>query len=292
MSCPLCQDSGWKLVERDGGSAVVRCDCWRQGLVDRLMAEAQIPARYAHCHLDRFITYSNEYLLRGVEQTLALIKDFPVVDRGLFFLGPPGVGKTHLAVAVLKAVIATKGARGLFYDTRELLRVIRSTYGADPMIRLTERDVLRPVLDVDLLVLDDLGGEKTSEWVDETLNYLVNSRYNEKRVTIFTSNYDNLDEHDLDSLQVRVGLRMYSRLKEMCEFVHLDGADFREADRNAGREDLEMLWTRRRRARTSRPGPRASTDSRELPNRSTRQARARVPEGSADLKWSGGRAGD
>ena len=115
------------------------------------------------------------------------------MDKGLFLEGQPGVGKTHLAVAVLKQVVQTSGARGLFYDTRDLLRVIRSTY--DPSIRTTELEVLRPVMTADLLVLDDLGAEKTSEWVEETMNLIVNTRYNERRLTIFTSNYpDIVDE--------------------------------------------------------------------------------------------------
>jgi DNA replication protein DnaC len=91
-------------------------------------------------------------------------------------------------VAVLKQVIRERGARGLFYDVRELLKVIRSTY--DPIVRTTETEILRPVMVADLLVLDDLGAEKTSEWVGETLNLIVNTRYNERRLTIFTSNYE------------------------------------------------------------------------------------------------------
>lgn len=73
-----------------------------------------------------------------------MAEEFPAVSKGLFLEGQPGVGKTHLAVAVLKQVIQTSGARGIFYDTRDLLRVIRSTY--DPSTRTTELDVLRPVM--------------------------------------------------------------------------------------------------------------------------------------------------
>ena len=116
-------------------------------------------------------------------------------------IGPPGIGKTHLAVAVLRRVILTRGARGLFYDTRDLLRVIRSTY--NPLVRTAEMDILRPVMEADLLVLDDLGSEKTSEWVEETMNLIVNTRYNERRHTIFTSNYDDTPDDDGSGLRSR-----------------------------------------------------------------------------------------
>ena len=183
---------------------------------------------------------------------------------------------------MLKQVVQTTGARGLFYDTRDLLRVIRSTY--DPSIRTTELEVLRPVMTADLLVLDDLGAEKTSEWVDETMNLIVNTRYNERRATIFTSNYPDIpDDTDPNSLLFRIGARMRSRLHEMCEFVVMDGADYRELPENGGVDDLIALWKTRR--RKTLPSPRGG-----------RQARAQLREpavrdGKADLKWPGGRAG-
>ena len=200
----------------------------------------------------------------------------------LFLEGQPGVGKTHLAVAVLKQVVQTTGAHGVFYDTRDLLRVIRSTY--DPSIRTTELEVLRPVMAADLLVLDDLGAEKTSEWVEETMNLIVNRRYNERRLTIFTSNYPDIpDDAEPNSLLFRIGHRMRSRLHEMCEFVVMDGADYRELPANGGVDDLIAMWKMRRKSLPS-------------PGRAGRQARAQLREsavrdGRADLKWTGGRAG-
>ena len=284
MTCPVCQGSGWQLLEREGKTSVVRCACYRDTLTDRLLAEARIPKRYAHCDLDRFVTYGNEKLEAAQREARSVAERFPIVSKGLFLLGPPGVGKTHLAVAVLRQIVTRTRAHGLFYDTRELLRVIRSTFGSDPMNRLTETDVLRPVVEADVLVLDDLGAEKTSEWVEETLNYVVNSRYSERRLTLFTSNYDIAeDATDPDSLQVRVGFRMYSRLHEMCEFLHLYGADYRELPQNGGVDDLKVLWKMRRRA--------AALDKPATGGRATRQLRARLTDQGADLKWSGGKAG-
>jgi DNA replication protein DnaC len=282
MPCPICDDTRWKIVERDGVRQAVRCDCWRGASVRRLLDDARIPRRYQHCDLDNFITYPNEKLEKALADARRFAEAFPVVDKGLFLIGPPGIGKSHLAAAILKHVITSRGARGLFYDVRELLKLIRSTY--DPVVRTTETEILRPVMETDLLVLDDLGAEKTSEWVEETLNLIVNTRYSGRRVTLFTSNYEvKEDREDLDSLQARVGFRMYSRLYEMCEFVEYDGADFRQAPPNAGGGDLATLWSVKQ--KQSKGG--------SLPRRSGHPVRAqlRKPAGAADLAWPGGRAG-
>jgi DNA replication protein DnaC len=282
MSCPLCDDTGWRPADEGpeaGPRRVVRCDCWRENLGRRRLSEAGIPKRYQHCTLANFTAY-NESLERVVARAKQIAEAFPIVSRGIFLEGQPGVGKTHVAVAVLKQVIQTSGARGLFYDTRDLLRVIRSTY--DPAIRTTELEVLRPVMTADLLVLDDLGAEKTSEWVDETMNLIVNTRYNERRLTIFTSNFPDIpDDTDPNSLLFRIGSRMRSRLHEMCEFEVMDGADYRELPTNGGVDDLVTLWKTRRKTLPSRAGRTARAQLREPATR----------DGRADLKWPGGRAG-
>jgi DNA replication protein DnaC len=257
----------------------VRCDCWRQRVGQERLADANIPRRYQHCTLENFTAY-NESLTRAIAQARRLVGAFPAVNVGLFLEGQPGVGKTHLAVAVLKAIIERTAARGMFYDTRDLLRVIRSTY--DPAIRTTELEVLRPVLTADLLVLDDLGAEKTSEWVDETMNLIVNTRYSERRMTLFTSNYPDIpDDTEPNSLIFRIGARMRSRLHEMCEFIELDAADYRERPTNAGPDDLITLWKMRKKGSGVLPSPRGAS----------RQARAQLRDNKADLKWPGGRAG-
>ena len=138
------------------------------------------------------------------------------------------------------------------------------------------------VMRADLLVLDDLGAEKTSEWVEETMNLIVNTRYNERRLTLFTSNYMDIpDDTDPNSLLFRIGVRMRSRLHEMCEFIEMDGADYRELPVNGGVDDLITLWKMRKKTLPARAGRQARAQLRESGTRDTR----------ADLKWPGGRAG-
>jgi DNA replication protein DnaC len=141
-TCPLCNGTGWKTFQDGEIERVTRCDCWKENINRRLVADARIPRRYHHCTLNDFVTYDNETLEEALGRARRLAAEFPVVSRGLFLLGDPGVGKTHLAVAILKQVILTRGARGIFYDTRDLLKLIR---GPNNGVKTTELDVLKPV---------------------------------------------------------------------------------------------------------------------------------------------------
>jgi DNA replication protein DnaC len=166
----------------------------------------------------------------------------------LLFMGPSGVGKTHLAVAALKELIH-RGHAGLFCDYRELLKEIQASY--NPASESTEMKILEPIRAVEILVLDDLGASKPSDWVRDIVGIVLNARYNENRTTIITTNYlDNpasegettrLPNGKLipatreDSLEQRIGTRMRSRLYEMCRTVEVYAPDFRREKTQAGR---------------------------------------------------------
>ena len=209
--------------------------------------------------------------------------------KGLLFFGPPGVGKTHLAVGILKDVIRDKGARGFFFETTELLRLVRETYNRS--VEETEMEVLRPVLEADLLVLDDLGAEKTSEWVQETLGLVVNTRYNARRATIFTSNLR--DPILTTPIRIRsccssapARARACSRCASGSRSRAPTSARWVPTLAGRHRQTLEGHLARRRR--------RTPTNGEAALAHVAAQARAQLKapgKGDAELKWTGGKAG-
>jgi DNA replication protein DnaC len=231
--CPNCKGSGWELAE--DGAKVRRCRCVDSARVERLLAEARIPKRYEHCDLDSYLP-NHESQKNAKIWVQRFLNKYPQVDSGLLFLGTCGVGKTHLAVALLKQVIMGKGDGGLFYDFRDLLREIQASWNS--ISQTSEWDVLRPVLEAKILVLDELGANKPTEWVRDTIAHIINCRYNDKRLTIFTSNFlDAPIKAGEETLTDRIGVRLRSRLYEMCREVEIHGVDFRKDIKKASFRD-------------------------------------------------------
>jgi DNA replication protein DnaC len=285
--CTHCQGSGWKVVERTtngaqalasaetarpGASAgepkmvwAVPCDCTTSDKPDRALARARVPERYRHCDFENFETDNDienvaREQLQAWNRSLAQAKlvvrrfaeEFPAgSENGLLLMGSCGAGKTHLAVSALKQIVQ-RGHSGVFYDYRELLKEIQDSYNAES--DSTEMSVLEPVLKAELLVLDDVGSSKPSLWALETVGHVLNTRYNEKRVTLLTTNYLDTDSAGGtavvgasprvagmrapsidDSLTERVGKRIRSRLYEMCRTVEISAPDYRKEIRNISR---------------------------------------------------------
>lgn len=232
----------------------VPCDCTVGDRHSRILERARLPRRYLHCNFESFDTdleYSRAEAAawnRSIEQAKMVVqgfaRDFPVgAEHGLLLMGSCGVGKTHLAVAALEEIVL-RGHSGLFYDYRELLKEIQDSY--NPESNSTEMSVLDPVLKTEVLLLDDLGSSKPSLWALETVGHILNTRYNEHRVTLLTTNF--LDAPAAipartsparpspveDSLTDRVGARIRSRLYEMCRTVEICAPDYRKEIRQAG----------------------------------------------------------
>jgi DNA replication protein DnaC len=268
-ACPLCAGTGWKTLSAGSGAPkdkgenskdrrVTRCDCQLRARAETLLAAARIPKRYDHCDLSSF-EYESQSMRARAAFTAAkrFVQDYPLDKTGLLFVGEAGVGKTHLAVGVAKALIREKGIECIFYDYAELLKQIQESY--NPSVQTTELDLLRPVFETEVLVLDDLGSVRPTEWRWDTIRLIVNTRYNGSRTTIITTNFADkpaaaVSDPDTprrtesfekshaaarkETLGDRIGEPMRSRLHEMCQIVKMEGSDYRQGVKKATKRDV------------------------------------------------------
>jgi DNA replication protein DnaC len=257
-TCPFCAGSGWKTVP-GAEHGVTRCDCQLRARADALIAAARIPKRYEHCELSNF-DFEGQYkgLYRARMAACRFVEDYPMDKKGLLFVGDTGVGKTHLAIGIVKALIREKGVECIFYDYAELLKQIQDSY--NPSVQATELGLLRPVFETEVLALDDLGSVRPTEWRWDTIRLILNTRYNDSRTTIITTNFSNkppagvADRRPLNAdnaaaivhtdgpperdqpdskkytLGDRIGEPMRSRLHEMCRIIKMVGPDHRKKD--------------------------------------------------------------
>ena len=219
--CAECFGTGTKL---DPVKGAIPCPCRKPDRFKKLLAAARIPRRYVECSFDSFKCApgtSQDHALLAAQR---LVAEFPV-DRGLLFMGPAGVGKTHLAVSIIKGLVS-KGFGGIFCEFGSLLKEIQDSY--NPISKSSELKVLAPIYETDMLVLDELGATIPTDWVRDTMYQNINKRYNDRKLTIFTTNYSDARRTDREQvLEDRIGTRLRSRLYEMCTKVVLDGGDYR-----------------------------------------------------------------
>ena len=255
--CPQCHGTKLKMTTVPSKihpsrmrEVAVPCDCYITGRIEGLVKTAQIPARYQHCTLDN-VEIVNQSISTAVFDIKHFVEYYPIEKTGPLLIGRVGVGKTHLAVAAIQYLIRQKGIACLFCDYRELLKEIQNSYNAS--VQTTELGILRPVFDTEVLLLDELGAIRPSEWVWDTVSHILNYRYNEKKTTIITTNFSDapsrneeeaIKQPEISSRQKReaelamrdetlgdrITDRMYSRLHEMCRIIHIQGRDFRRLD--------------------------------------------------------------
>jgi DNA replication protein DnaC len=267
--CGICRGTGWKMVGRkDGlpGQVAAPCECGMEERAEKVMERARIPKRYEHCDFESFSTdledgktYTAQHCveLKRTKMTVqSFVREYPGSDQsGLLLMGNSGVGKSHLAIAALSELVG-RGHSGYFCEYGALLREIQNSYRSDS--EASEMRILQPILSAEVLVIDDLGCIKPSDWVRDTVGYILNTRYVEAsrdlshpRCTIITTNYSDTPKSEgssvkgpsgqatrvvrEDLLAERIGERMRSRLFEMCRTVELQAPDFRREARQAGR---------------------------------------------------------
>lgn len=237
-TCTRCGGAGWVIEAREGREVAVPCRCRRDRLRGLFMQSSRIPARYLECSTENFeLVWQPErhkrwYLEKARDATRTFIDTWPRVDKGLLFVGDTGTGKTHLAVAALRELIATKSVAGLYANFTELVQALQMTFDGGSR---TREEIITPVIEAELLVLDELGAAKPTPWVMDLLYYVINARYMQRRITICTSNRRDTGEsagedgmlRSEESLADRISLPVRSRLYEMCQVVEIRGDDYR-----------------------------------------------------------------
>jgi DNA replication protein DnaC len=246
--CPLCGGTGWKEVVRDTVAAVARCECVQPPAADDLLRRAGIPLRFRNAGFDNFSAgrrqdnpNEHDHLTNAIVTMKRFAADYlPRTEcNGLLLQGPTGVGKTHLAVAVLRELIE-RGFEGSFVDYQVWLKQMRGAY--DAAAGDAHRLAYERALHADVVLLDDLGSERYSEWVEDTITSMISHRYNAKKTIIATTNLPIpqlgdtwvqknavTGRHDIkDTLADRIGARAVSRLFGMCRIVRIAARDYRE----------------------------------------------------------------
>jgi DNA replication protein DnaC len=250
--CQKCLD-GFVMVKvpdkRDPArmrDVAVRCECFYVKRRASLLKAARLPERYDHCTFEDF-----DYEFPGATRSLVaarlaagkFIEGYPLEKTGLLFVGPVGVGKTHLACSIVRKLTGEKGIPALFFSYADLLTAIRDTYNAAGERKgstdeygnfyETESQILDHVTGVELLLLDEVGKVKASEWTIDKIREIIGGRYNKARTIIATTNFPIEGGKNEITLEQKIGADMVSRLLEMCHVVKMDGVDFRKAVMNA-----------------------------------------------------------
>jgi DNA replication protein DnaC len=242
--CPKCGGTGWLIAEREGLSGAERCDCYAQRRTSERQHRSGIPPQFASSNLESFQLPADNPVARNALSTVYMevrryAKEYPLTDKpGLLLVGGTGTGKTHLAVAALKILLA-RGFDAVFFDYQTLLERIQRSWS--DTAGGSDRDAYRQALYTEVVLLDDLGARRALDWVEDTVTSIITHRYNHRKPLIATTNLPDPALGDslvmkggadipgtprmMKSLAEVIGERSRSRLFEMCRVVRMPSVE-------------------------------------------------------------------
>lgn len=231
--CPKCGGTGFVIIERADVSGAQPCDCRKENLGVRRLDDANIPLLYCGASFENFAHF-NSPLKQAMETARSFASKFRELSAserpGLLLIGEPGTGKTHLAIAALRRILE-QGFECLFCDYQNLLDRIRASY--DPNSNSADREAYRDALETEVLLLDDLGAHRVTDWVEDTITSIITYRCNHRKPLIVTTNLPDADAGSATyektavgtqyrtTLRERIGDRARSRLFEMCTVIRM-----------------------------------------------------------------------
>lgn len=191
----------------------------KQDHIDRILSSSGLGERFKACTFGNWIPRKGTGRAFNAAQKYAeFLAENLKSGRGYIMFGQPGNGKTHLAAAIVN-VAARQGFTAIFERVPMLLAKIRATYSGGPV---SEGQIMKTLTEADLLVLDDAGAEKCTEWTEPTLYTIIDERYTNKRSIIVTTNAG------LEELEQKIGFRAMDRLLEVCAIVENEGTSYRQ----------------------------------------------------------------
>jgi len=203
------------------------CKC-RQNEMQILNANnSNIPSRFLGTELKSYFPENNKSQAKAKKAAEKFIADFPTNATGLLFQGGTGVGKTRLLCCIGNQLIKEKNVEVAYIDWNDLAREMKSGEDAASRDFANISQLIQRLAQINLLLFDELGASRPSPWVEDNIYYLINRRYNEKRLTIFASNFFDKKIGSDETLSERIGIRIRSRLFEMACSVEIMGADYR-----------------------------------------------------------------
>ena len=242
--CSNCDGIGYTF-QKDALGREIAERCYCQDILHRmtLFNSAQIPSQFYDSTFDNFDVSGNTSIKSAWSTAKFSFKNYKSgKGKGLLFMGGVGVGKSRLVSTMLREYTLNYGIPSLFKEFTGLLSEIKSGYDKG----LSESMILEKIGEIDILVIDELGKGRKSDWEITILDSIISNRYNMKKTTIFTTNYtekksttfaemftvrmgkDGMEEVERkETLKQRVHARIYSRLKEMCDFIEMRGTDYR-----------------------------------------------------------------